>query len=306
MGKSILKRLLYTLIVLIGVSIIAFLLVRLAPGDPARLLLEDTATEEQVQALRIKMGLDKPLIVQYLIYMKGILTGDFGYSYYYKMDCIDVIVKRLPNTVLLALSSLALSMVIAFTLGLSAGIKRGSFIDTFSVFFSLLGQSLSPVWIGILLILIFSVKLRWLPAQGMGEFKNLILPMICSAFSQCALATRMLRSSMIDVLQEDYITAMRARGVSKTKIYVKYAFKNALLPLITIYGNMLGSMLVGSLVIEQVFGWPGLGQLMVLAIGNRDYQLIQSMMLLSATCFVLFQVAVDLVYTVVDKRIKFN
>lgn len=306
MLKSIIRRFISTIIVLIGVSIIAFVLVRLAPGDPALQMLPATATEEQIEAMHIKMGLDKPIVVQYFTYMAGVLKGDLGYSYHYNMNCSELILNRLPQTARLTLYALIIVLVISIPLGLVAGVKKGSAIDTFSMFFALLGQSLSPVWLGLLMILIFAVYLGWLPSQGYESLKHIIMPSICLAFGFCSLVTRMLRSGMIDVLQEDYITATRARGISKMQVYVKYAFKNALLPIITVLGSQIGTMMAGSMVVEQIFGWPGLGQLTVDAINYRDFQLVQSILLVSAFIFVLCNLICDILYTFVDKRIKFN
>lgn len=306
MLKNLFRRLISTIVVLIGVSILAFVLVRLAPGDPALQMLPATATEEQIENMHIRMGLDKPLVVQYFTYMGNVLKGDLGYSYHYQMNCSDLILRRLPETAKLTFYALIIVLVISIPLGLVAGVKKGSAIDTFSMFFALLGQSLSPVWLGLLMVLIFGVYLGWLPTQGYESFKHVIMPSVCLAFGMCSLVTRMLRSGMIDVLQEDYITATRARGISRIQVYIKYAFKNALLPIITVLGSQIGTMMAGSMVVEQIFGWPGLGQLTVDAINYRDFALVQSILLISATIFVACNLICDILYTMVDSRIKFN
>ena len=306
MLKNILKRLLSTVIVLIGVSIMAFALVRLGGGDPARLMLSETATEEEVEVQREKMGLDKPYVEQYITYMKGILQGDLGYSYNYKMPVSTLIMNRLPYTAKLAGCAMLLSILISIPLGVIAGVKKGTGVDIFATFWALLGQSLSPVWLGLLKTTLFGVTLRWLPTQGAEGIKTIIMPAICLAFQFSSLATRMTRSGMVDVLQEDYITATRARGVSKLEINTKYAFKNALLPVVTVVGSQVGSMLAGSMVIESLFGWPGLGQLTITAINARDFQLVQSSLLFSAFIFVLCNLIVDILYTFIDKRVKFS
>ena len=306
MRNKILRRFLMTLIVLIGVSIIAFALVRLAPGDLARTLLPDTATDEQIEALREKMGMNESYLVQYFKYMAGVLKGDLGYSYRYKMDCNILILYRLKNTAILAAVAVVFALIIAIPLGMIGGIKKGSLADTGAVCFALLGQAMSPVWLCLLLILIFAVKLHWLPSQGMGDFKHIIMPAFCLGFSFASLVTRMLRSQMIEVLQEDYITATRARGISRFKVYTKYAFKNSILPVLTVTGNQLGKILAGSMVIESIFGWPGLGELTITAINSRDFQLVQSILLVCAVIMVLCNLLVDILYTLVDKRISFN
>jgi ABC-type dipeptide/oligopeptide/nickel transport system permease component len=304
--KLILKRLVLTVIVMVGVSIIAFVLVRLAPGDPARLMLGNEATDEAVAELHAKLGLDEPWIVQYGTYMNGVFHGDLGRSYYFKKPNIDLIRDRLPNTAALTAYGMILIIGVGLPLGLIAGIKKGSAIDVFSMFLALIGQAMSPVWLCLLLILVFGVGLRMLPTQGMGSFAHIIMPSICIAFGFIALVTRMLRSGMIDVLHEDYITATRARGIGKFKVYTKYAFKNALLPIITVMGNNIGVMMAGSMVIESIFNWPGLGHLTVVAINNRDFALVQSILLISAFIFVMCNLIVDILYTFVDRRITFG
>lgn len=304
--RNILRRLLSTVIVLIGVSILAFMLVRLAPGDPALQMLPATATQEQIDNMHIRMGLEEPLIVQYFTYVGNVLRGDLGYSFHYEMNCSELIMRRLPETAKLTLFALILVLIVSIPLGLVAGVKKGSAIDTFSMFFALLGQSLSPVWLGLLMVLVFGVYLQVLPTQGYGGFRYYVMPSICLAFGMCSLVTRMLRSGMIDVLQEDYITATRARGISRIKVYAKYAFKNALLPIITVLGSQIGIMMAGSMVVEQIFGWPGIGSLTVDAINFRDFQLVQSILLVSAFIFVMCNLLCDILYTFVDKRIKFN
>lgn len=306
MLKNIFNRLMNTVVVLIGVSIIAFILVRLTPGNPAELMLPDTATEQQIAEMEIKMGLHQPLVIQYFRYMNNVLHGDLGYSYTFGRDVSELVLNRLPYTLQLTAVSFLMIWAISLPLGMLAGIHKGSIIDTVASGFALMGQSMSSVWFGILLMLVFAVKLKILPTQGAGTWKNVIMPAMCAAFPFTAMSTRMLRSGMQDVLNEDYITATRARGVSTMAVNLKYAFKNALLPLITIAGNQLGSMLAGSMVIENIFGWPGLGALTITSISQRDYQMLQSMMLVSAFITSMCILLVDILYARVDKRITFN
>lgn len=304
--KKIFRRFLATLVVLLGVTLIAFFLVRIGGGDPARMYAGETATLEDIEATRIQMGLDKPYAVQYFNYLAGLLHGDLGYSWKWNSEITALFAKRLPQTAQLAAFALVIAVVLAIPLGMIAGINRGRFADTFAMFFAIVGQSMSTVWLGLLLILIFGVKLKWLPTQGMGSFKHIILPGICLGFQFSAMATRFMRSGMIDVLEEDYITATRARGISKFKIYTKYALKNALLPIVTIVGSQFGVMMAGSVVIENVFAWPGIGQLLIQAINFRDYQLVQSILLVSALIFTICNLIADILYTVIDPRITFN
>jgi ABC-type dipeptide/oligopeptide/nickel transport system permease component len=270
------------------------------------MLLPVDATEAQIEAQREKMGLNDPWAVQYLAYMGGIFRGDLGYSYAYNMEISELLSKRLPNTLVLALAGTIICLLLSVPLGLVAGIKKGSVVDTIAMFFALLGQSLSPVWIAVVMILVFSVKLHWFPSQGIGTFKHLVMPAICLGFGFTSMITRMLRSGMVDTLQEDYITATRARGISRFQVYTKYALKNALLPVVTVIGAQLGAMLAGSVVIETIFGWPGFGQLLVKGINSRDFQLVQSCLLIGSFIFVMCNLVVDILYTFIDKRVVFN
>ena len=304
-AKYLLTRLLYMVITLIGVSIIAFALVRLTPGNPAELMLPEDATAEQIYAQEEKMGLHDPLLVQYFKYMSGVIRLDLGTSFRYGMSVNELIAMRFPATLKLASLTLAWSLLFSIVMGIIAGVNRGKFADLFSMIFSLIGQSVAPVWLGMMLILLFAVRLGWLPSSGPGGFKNLILPSVTLGLSQAALTTRLMRTGMSDVLKEDYITATRARGISKMKVYTKYAFKNAILPVITVTGGRVGALLVGSSVVESVFAWPGMGQLLVFAIAQRDMQVVQSMLLVSAFIIAVINLIVDILYTVVDPRISY-
>jgi len=304
--KYILKRLAYTVFVIIGVSFITFFLLKLAPGDPARLILAETATEEQVAAMRAQMGLDKPLIVQYLTYMNNVLHGDLGNSIYFVRPNAELIAERFPATVQLAFATIAVSLIVSIPLGVLAGVKKGTAADFFSMLFALFGQSMSNVWLGILLILIFAVKLRLLPAMGYGSWQNLILPCATLGTGYAALTTRLVRSGMIDVLQEDYITATYAKGISSSKVIFKYAFRNAILPTVTVVGMNIGMMLGGAVVTEKIFGWPGLGSLTIQAIAGRDFALVQSILLVISALFVLINLVVDIIYTFIDPRMKLS
>jgi ABC-type dipeptide/oligopeptide/nickel transport system permease component len=304
--KKILRRLAFTLTTLIGVTVIAFFLVRIAPGDPARQMLPATATEEQLQYMRASMGLDRSYIAQYVMYIRNILHGDLGYSYRFQMRCSELIFTRLAMTAEVTFSGVCLAFLISIPLGVIAGIKKGSIIDVIAMIFALCGQAMSPVWLCLLMILIFSVGLGWLPTQGIGTIKHLIMPSLCVGFTFCSLVTRMLRAGMIDVLQEDYIIATRARGISRFSVYMKYALKNAMLPIVTVSGVQVGRLLCGSMVVEQIFSWPGLGQLTITAISSRDFQLVQSILLVVALIMGICNLVVDILYTFIDKRISFN
>ncbi|MGE5613217.1 MAG: ABC transporter permease [Bacillota bacterium] len=304
MLRYILKRLGYTVIILLGVSIIVFTILHLAPGSPARILLPQGATDEQVRAKEIEMGLDRPLVEQYLDYLGDLLRGDLGTSYSFNKQNAQLIGERLPLTVKLTLLAVLVSISISIPLGVLGGIKRGSAIDFGAMTFALLGQSMSPVWIGIVLILCFSVWLKWLPSMGPGGLSHMILPAITLGTPMAALVTRMIRAGMIDVMQEDYITAIYARGVSRGKVLFKYALKNVLIPVITIVGIQIGTFLGGAIVTEQVFNLPGIGMLCLQAINNRDFPLVQSLMIVISALFVMVNLLVDIIYTFIDPRIR--
>jgi peptide/nickel transport system permease protein len=302
----ILKRLGYTVLVLLGVTIIAFFLLKMTPGSPARLMLSDSATEEEVAAKEVEMGLDKPLVVQYLNYMAGVVKGDLGTSLFYKMPNTTLIFQRLPATGFLTLMAALIALIISIPLGIIAGVKNGSAIDFTAMVFALLGQSISGVWLGLVFILFFAVRLGWLPAMGYGTFGHVLMPATSLAMQMAALVTRMLRSSMVDVLQEDYITATYAKGVPGHTIITKYALRNAIMPVITIVGLQIGVFIGGAMVTEQIFGWPGIGSLTVQAIGLRDFSLVQSILLVTSAAFVLINLLVDIIYTLVDPRMDFK
>lgn len=306
MLKFIMKRLGYTVFVLLGVSILTFGLLQLTPGSPARLMLSDGATEEQIKEKEIEMGLDKPVVVQYLNYMKGVVRGDLGDSLFYKMPNATLIFQRLPATGYLTVVAMSIALLISIPLGIIAGVKRGSVVDLVAMVFALLGQSVSGVVLGLIFILVFAVKLGWLPAMGYGGFAFVIMPAASLAMQMAALISRMLRSGMVDVLQEDYITATYAKGISRGAIIMKYSLRNAILPVITVVGLQVGTFLGGAIVTEQIFGWPGIGTLTVQAIGLRDFSLVQSILLVISACFVLVNLLVDIIYTLVDPRMDFN
>ena len=306
MLKFILKRLAYTVFVLLGVSILTFLLLKLTPGSPAVLMLGDDATKEQIAAKEMEMGLDQPIVTQYLRYIGNVLKGDLGTSFFYKMPNSKLIFQRLPATGYLTLAALLLALLVSIPLGIIAGVKRGSFADMLAMVFALLGQSVSSVVLGLLFIIFFAVRLRWLPVMGYGGLAFVIMPAASLAMQMAALITRMLRSGLADVLQEDYITATHAKGIDSSTIIFKYALRNAILPVITVVGLQVGTFLGGAVVTEQIFGWPGIGTLTVQAIGLRDFSLVQSILLVISACFVLVNLLVDIIYTLVDPRMDFN
>jgi peptide/nickel transport system permease protein len=302
--RYIVKRLLQTLIVLFCVSVCAFLLVRLAPGSPARLMLPDTATDEQVAMMETKLGLDKPLPVQYWVYISGLFKGDFGTSTSYKQPVLPIILQRLPVTAKIAFGTIIFGCLIAILLGVIAGANRAKPVDFFAVFFALIGQSMATPWLAVLLIYIFAIKLKLLPAIGTGGgFIYFILPVLTGVVSVAAGITRIARSGMANTLSEDYITATYAKGIRRSVVNWKYAFKNAMIPVVTTAGINLGSFLAGAVIVETVFGMAGIGYLLYQAINTRDYAMVQSLLLISAFFIAIINLIVDLINAKIDPRL---
>jgi peptide/nickel transport system permease protein len=303
--KYIFKRILLSFLVLIGVSIISFSLVHLTPGDPVRLMLPEGVSQERMDNMREQLGLNKPIYIQYLEYMNGILHGDFGTSLYFKKPNLELILDSLGNTFILGFVAISGALLISIPLGVVAGIKQGSFIDLFAILFALSGQAMSPVWLGILLIYIFSTKLQLLPVFGYGSVKGLILPAITIGWQLAALITRVTRAGIIEVLSEDYILAIRAKGILETKVLYRYALKNVLISIITIVGVQFAALMGGSVVTENIFSWPGIGRLVITAIYGRDFPLIQSAVLTIAMFFVGVNLVVDVMYSFIDPRMRY-
>lgn len=302
----IIKRILSGLLVLWGVSLIAFILLHITPGDPARLLLPQGATDEEINNLREELGLNRPLYTQYLVYMKGVIKGDLGTSLYYKKPNLDIIMERIPATLTLSVVSIFLTVLIGLPLGIIAGVKRGTFLDHFAVTFSILGQSLSIVWSCILLVYIFAIKLRLLPSFGYGSIAHIILPAFALAIEGAAAITRLTRAGMIDILSEDYILTIRAKGIKENKVIYRYALKNVLISITTVIGLIFAALMGGQLVCESIFVWPGIGQLTVKSIYGRDFPLVQAIMIVIALFYVTINLFVDIIYTLIDPRLKYD
>lgn len=309
MVKFFTKRILCLLLVVWIVSVLAFVMMRLAPGDAAVMALPDYASEEQIALMRAKLGLDKPYITQYFMYLGGLLKGDFGTSVLYERPCLDVIMERLPATLSVTVVCSAMVLLISIPLGIIAGVNKGGPVDFFAVLFALLGQSMSVVWICVLLLLLCSVKHNWLPSmgyEGLRDIRYLIMPAIAMGYKMCAGMVRMGRSGMIDVLDEDYITCAYARGMSPLAVNCKYAFKNSIIPVVTIFGMDVASMLAGAVIIETTFTIPGIGSMLVKAVSNRDYPLTQSTLVVTAAMFAIVNLVVDIVNALIDRRMKLN
>lgn len=291
--------------VLLGVILVVFIMNHISPGNPARILAGENASEEAVAALTEELGLNDPLYIQFFNYVKGIVTKfDLGTSYQTKRPVIDELMDRFPTTAKLALLSICISAVVGISLGIISAVKQNTIIDHLSTGFALLGVSMPAFWAGMMLILVFAIYLKWLPVSGIDGWKNWIMPAFTSSMVGMATITRMTRSSMLDVICQDYIVTARAKGLSEQVIVVKHALKNALIPIITVLGIQLGTMLGGAVLTESVFSIPGLGKFMVDSIKNRDYPVVQGGVLLLAIVFSLVNLIVDIIYAYVDPRIK--
>ncbi|MCL2121324.1 MAG: ABC transporter permease [Clostridiales bacterium] len=307
MVSYLIKRLLQAIVVMFAVTVISFTLVRMAPGSPALLMLPlDVATQEQIEALEEKMGLNKPIPEQFWIYLTGLFKGDFGMSTVYQQPVLPIIISRMPNTVRLAIGTVLLAVILAVPLGIFAGAHRGKVAELVCMVFALLGQSMSSMWLGILLIYLFAVHLGWLPALGTGGIEYMILPVLTMGYPMAASLTRVARSGMVDTLSEDYITAIYAKGIRKFEVYTKYALRNALIPVSTMIGLTLGLNLGGAVVVEAVFSWSGIGQLINQSVNSRDYAMVQAMLLISAFLITIITFVVDLINSFIDPRLTLN
>lgn len=308
MVKYIIKRLLQTVLLVVLISIVVFVMLRSIPGDPASLMLADsaTATEADVDRLRHQWGLDRPLYVQYFYFASNAVKGDLGTSIGFSVPATTLVGSRLPATAQLAVAAVLLAMVISLPLGIIGGIKPGGLFDRLGEGLSILLQSIPAFWLGLMLILFFAVQLRWLPAFGGNTWKHLVLPSISLSTYFVPILTRLMRSTLLDVLSQDYLRTARAKGLSEHVVILRHALKNALIPVITVVGLQLGALLGGSVIIESVFGWPGVGRLSVHALYTRDYPVVQTVVLLMAVIFAFINLVVDISYAFLDPRIRYQ
>ena len=304
MFRYVVKRLLLLLLVIVGVSFMIYFIMDLAPGDPVRNILGEFATEEEYQQLKVELGYDKPMLVRYARYMWNMLHGDLGYSFRYKMDVFDMYMQRIPATIVLALTATAVSTIISMVLGVIAALRRGSLLDNTISAVAVVGLAAPIFWVGLMLIILFALNLGWFHSGGFESPKDIVLPATCLGFNFCALMTRTTRSSMIDVLSQDYLLLARAKGVSERKVITKHALKNALIPIITVGGIKFSAALGGSVVTESVFAWPGVGRFVVDAIKKQDVEVVTGFIILTAIFSSLVLLAVDILYAFVDPRIK--
>lgn len=330
---KVLERVLATIPIMFGVAIVVFMFIRLTPGDPVDIMLGDsgTVTTGEMEQLRSEFHLDEPLHIQLWLFLKDAVRGDLGYSYVLKLPVTTLIAERLPATIELALGALFFSLIVAFPIGILSAVKQNSLLDRLSMGGSFLGISMPGFWLGIILILFFSVRLGWLPVQGRIDFdaqlqevtgfyvldsiitrnkealvsslKHLVLPSIALGAAVTAIVARVLRSSMLETLRSDYVTLARSKGASETSVVMKHALRNALIPTVTVVGLQVGILLGGNMIIETVFSWPGLGSMVVDAIFNRDFPLVQGSVMIYAFIFVMANLIVDLLYTYLNPKI---
>ena len=306
MRRYVLQRLGQSAVTLLGVSVLVFVILRVLPGDPARMLLPDGAPESAVAELNRQLGLREPFIVQYGFFLKSVARGDFGQSFQYRAPALQVVLERLPATIQLTLAAMLITIAAGVSLGIFTAVRRGTRYDVAGTIVAVLGQSLPNFWLGIMLILLFGVALRWLPTSGFSGWTSLVLPAITLAAFPMALVARLTRSSMLEILHRDYIRTGRAKGLAEGNVVFRHALRNAAIPVLTVIGLQIGALLGGAVITESVFAWPGMGKLIVDAIFFRDFPVVQTVLILSATVFVVINLAVDLLYTVIDPRIRYS
>lgn len=305
MARYILKRVAQSLVVLFGITAIVFFVLNLT-GDPLDFMLPPGTAEEVYAEYTERLGLDDPILVQYGRFLKNAVQGDFGESHFYMEPALNVVLSRIPATFLLAISAFSIALLWSIPIGILSAYKRNSFIDTVARMIAMLGQSLPNFWLAILLMLVFCVKLNWLPTFGFDSYLNLILPAFALSTGTGASILRLVRSSMIDVLSQEYISVARAKGVHTFPLVCKHALKNSLSSVLTIMGLQLASLMSGAIVIENVFSWPGVGRLLQQSILNRDFMVVEAGVCVIACLFVLINLLVDILYAVINPRIKYT
>jgi peptide/nickel transport system permease protein len=302
----LIRRLLLTIPVLVGVATLVFSLIHLIPGDPVQTMLGDTASPQDVADLRERLGLNRPLPAQYMSFMKGVATGDLGRSLRTNQTVAAAIGERMPATFELALASMVVAVLVAIPLGIVAAVWAGTSVDHAATTLALVGISMPTFWLGPLLAIIFSVSLGWLPVSGRGTSAHLVLPAATLGVPLAAVLARMTRASVLEELGEPYVLAARARGVSRVRAVLKHAFRNSLIPIVTVLGLQFGAVLTGAVITETIFAWPGVGRLLIQSIGARDYPTVQGCVLLIAASYVSMNLLVDVLYGFLDPRIRYE
>lgn len=304
MSRYILRRLVQMIPIVIGVSIIVFLLLSFSPGDPAKMILGMNAKEQEIQLMRQQLGLNDPVPVQYMNYMTKAIVGDFGVSYTTKQRVIDMIGVRLPPTLILSFGSLFTILIVSIPLGIVLAVKQNSLFDNIMRVVSLIFAAMPGFWLGLLMIILFSVKLGWLPANGFETPSAIVMPILCSSFAGWAINSRITRASMLDVIRQDYIRTARAKGLKEDVVINKHALKNALLPTITSVGMAVGGCFGGSVIMEMLFGINGMGRMMIDALRQKDIPTIMAGVIITSVIIAITNLLTDLTYAFVDPRIK--
>jgi ABC-type dipeptide/oligopeptide/nickel transport system permease component len=306
MARYLARRLLFTVPVLLGVATLVFSLIHLVPGDPVQSMLGEGVSPQDVAEMRTRLGLDRPLLVQYGTFLKGLTSGDLGTSLRTNQPVARAIAERMPATFELALAAMAVAMLTALPLGVLAAVKARTPTDVAATTLALVGISIPNFWLGPLLAIVFSVVLGWLPVSGRGSLAHLVLPAITLGAPLAAVLARMTRASVIEELNELYVLAARARGASRLRAIVRHAFRNSLIPIVTVIGLQFGAVLTGAVITETIFAWPGVGRLLIQSISFRDYPLVQGCILLIAGTYVSMNLVTDVLYGFLDPRIRYD
>ena len=304
MLRYLTRRLLLTIPVLLGVATLVFALIHFIPGDPAQAMLGEGATPEDIAQLRTRLGLDRPLLVQYGVFLNGAVHGDLGVSLRNDQPVAKQILERMPATAELAFAAMAVALLIALPLGIVAAVWRGTWIDHTAMTLSLVGISIPNFWLGPMMAIVFAVQLGWLPVGGSGTAAHLVLPSVTLGAALAAILARMTRASLLEELREPYVLAARAKGVSRSRAVLHHAFRNSLIPIVTILGLQFGVVLTGAVITETIFAWPGIGRLLIQSISFRDYPTVQGCVLLIAITYVGVNLLTDLTYGFLDPRIR--
>lgn len=306
MVRFIVRRLLLTIPVLLGVATLVFSLIHLVPGDPVQAMLGDSATPQDLADMRARLGLDRPLYIQYGAFLRNAVRGDLGTSLRTNQPVTAAIAERMPATFELALAAMVVATGLALPLGIVAAVRAGTVVDYSATTLALIGISIPNFWLGPLMAIVFSIALGWLPVSGRGTAAHLVLPAITLGAPLAAVLARMTRASVIEELRELYVLAARARGVSRVRAVVRHAFRNSLIPIVTVLGLQFGAVLTGAVITETIFAWPGVGRLLIQSISFRDYPLVQGCILLIAVTYVGMNLVTDLVYGLLDPRIRYE
>ncbi len=300
------RRVALTIPVLLGVATLVFLLIHLIPGDPAQAMLGEAAPQADVDALRAQLKLDRPLLEQYVDFLGALLRGDLGTSLRTRTSVTAQITERIPATFELAFAAMFVTLMVAVPLGIAAAAWRGSFVDHAAMAVAMGGMAIPNFWLGPLLAIVFAVELGWLPVSGRGGIDHLVLPAASLGLALAAMLARMTRASLLEELREPYVRAARARGISRARAVIAHAFRNSLIPVVTILGLQFGAVLTGAVITETIFSWPGIGRLLIQSIGFRDYPLVQGCILLIAVTYVAVNLLTDLAYGWLDPRIRYQ